>query len=525
MTRYRLVALIFALSVLVEVSTSVNLSSNIIDGALTSWVVYLPRLTPDVAVSYLTHKGYHVVQRHVIDGHYRIVPAADRQRRAFTEVSSSVSSPDQQHSLAQRYLHQGLLADEEIDRVLLQQPHRPRVRRNTFTPPNDPNYVYQWYVNQSSVPQAWSEGVDGSGVVLAIVDDGLAWDHPDIAANYDASASHNFIVRSSTDPHGGESSDPYPDQSKAINYHGTKCAGVAAAVFNNSMCGVGVAYGARVGGIRMLDDVMYDSTEAGALAWNRQHIDIYSCSWGPPEDGKFDGPHALTQEALAQGVAEGRGGLGSIFVWAGGNGGDKDQCAADGYVNDVRTIAINGADQDGTKPYYGERCTAVLASTYSQSLSTVDDSIGECTRSFSGTSAAAPLASAIFALALDVNPCLTWRDLQHLVVQTSTPSPASTDTIVTGAGHSVSPTFGFGLLNATALVQRARVWSSTVGAQVKITTAMAMDNNNEADNNDNDEEEEEEKKIKGLKKTLIKNQIPQTKPNQTHPPLNEMENL
>jgi hypothetical protein len=57
----------------------------------------------------------------------------------------------------------------------------------------------------------------------------------------------------------------------------------------------------------------------------------------------------------------------------------------------------------------------------------------------------------------------------------------------------VSPTFGFGLLNATALVQRARVWSSTVGAQVKITTAMTMDNNNEADNNDNDEEEEEEK--------------------------------
>ena len=44
---------------------------------------------------------------------------------------------------------------------------------------------------------------------------------------------------------------------------------------------------------------------------------------------------------------------------------------------------------------------------------------GRCVDSFSGTSCAAPLAAGIFALVLEANPDLTWRDMQHLVVQTA----------------------------------------------------------------------------------------------------------
>jgi len=42
-----------------------------------------------------------------------------------------------------------------------------------------------------------------------------------------------------------------------------------------------------------------------------------------------------------------------------------------------------------------------------------------CTDHHTGTSAAAPLAAGVIALALSANPCLTWRDVQHLVVLTS----------------------------------------------------------------------------------------------------------
>jgi len=44
-----------------------------------------------------------------------------------------------------------------------------------------------------------------------------------------------------------------------------------------------------------------------------------------------------------------------------------------------------------------------------------------CTSSHTGTSASAPLAAGICALALQANTNLTWRDMQHIVVRTARP--------------------------------------------------------------------------------------------------------
>ena len=59
-----------------------------------------------------------------------------------------------------------------------------------------------------------------------------------------------------------------------------------AAVANNSMCAVGIAYNSKVGGIRILDGNILDALEARALSFNRNHIDIYSASWGPDDNGQ-----------------------------------------------------------------------------------------------------------------------------------------------------------------------------------------------------------------------------------------------
>lgn len=105
------------------------------------------------------------------------------------------------------------------------------------------------------------------------------------------------------------------------NRHGTRCAGEVAASANNSFCAVGVAFDARIGGVRMLDGDVTDAVEARSLSLNPQHIQIYSASWGPDDDGKtVDGPGELATRAFIDGVTYGRGGLGSIFVWASGNG-------------------------------------------------------------------------------------------------------------------------------------------------------------------------------------------------------------
>lgn len=69
-----------------------------------------------------------------------------------------------------------------------------------------------------------------------------------------------------------------------------------AAVAYNRYCGVGIAYNASIGGIRMLDGLVNDAVEALALSFNTHHIDIYSASWGPEDDGKtVDGPGPLAR--------------------------------------------------------------------------------------------------------------------------------------------------------------------------------------------------------------------------------------
>lgn len=56
-------------------------------------------------------------------------------------------------------------------------------------------------------------------------------------------------------------------------------------------------------GVRMLDGEVTDVVEAQSLSLNPQHIDIYSASWGPDDDGRtVDGPANLARQAFANGI-------------------------------------------------------------------------------------------------------------------------------------------------------------------------------------------------------------------------------
>eukprot|EP00035_Acanthoeca_spectabilis_P021494 m.438547 g.438547 ORF g.438547 m.438547 type:complete len:950 (-) comp18255_c0_seq1:61-2910(-) len=334
---------------------------------------------------------------------------------------------------------------------------------------NDPMWDNQWYLhgtksNDINVQGAWAKGYTGAGVVVTVVDDGIEHTHPDLQANYDPTAS--------TDINGGDD-DPFPNEADPINKHGTRCCGEIASL-KNDVCGIGIAFGCKIGAVRMLDGDVTDSVEAHSLSLAPQHIDIYSNSWGPNDDGRtIEGPAALAQKAIEDGIATGRGGKGSIYVFASGNGGASgDSCNCDGYCNSIYTIAIGAITEDNGKPYYTEPCTATLASTYSsgsgrqRSIATVDLH-GGCTARHSGTSAAAPLAAGIFALVLEANPSLTWRDLQHLVVQTSRKiDPDDLGWRANGVGRRFNPKYGYGALDATALVVAAETWSNVAPAIV-----------------------------------------------------------
>lgn len=103
--------------------------------------------------------------------------------------------------------------------------------------------------------------------------------------------------------------DVYPSINTAtsrLHHHGTSCAGVLAMAKDNDICGVGVAYHSKVAGIRLLSSLYHsDATEASALGLHNQHIDIYSNSWGPRDNGvSVEGPGRLALAALRQGVVE-----------------------------------------------------------------------------------------------------------------------------------------------------------------------------------------------------------------------------
>uniref|UniRef100_A0A8C6YKL6 Proprotein convertase subtilisin/kexin type 4 n=1 Tax=Nothoprocta perdicaria TaxID=30464 RepID=A0A8C6YKL6_NOTPE len=347
-----------------------------------------------------------------------------------------------------------------------QQTLKKRVKRSVPQVPTDPWFHKQWYMNNDVRPDlnvltAWGKGYTGSGVVLSILDDGLEKDHPDLAANYDPLASYDF---NSNDP------DPQPRYTMwDENRHGTRCAGEVAAVANNRICGAGVAYNAKVGGVRMLDGLITDIVEAQSLSFHPQHIHVYSASWGPEDDGKtVDGPGVLSREAFLKGVTTGRGGLGSLFVWASGNGGlHHDDCNCDGYTNSIYTLSVGSASASGRVPWYSEACSSTLTTTYSSGMRSekqivTTDLHHHCTDRHSGTSASAPLAAGMIALALEANPALSWRDMQHLVVRASKPAHLQAeDWAVNGVGRKVSHHYGYGLLDAGLLVELAKKWTGT----------------------------------------------------------------
>lgn len=226
----------------------------------------------------------------------------------------------------------------------------------------DPIFKDQWHLYNTvqlghdvNVSDVWMQGITGHNATVAIVDDGLDMYSDDLKDNYFAEGSYDFNDKG-----------PEPRPKLSDDRHGTRCAGEVSAVKNN-VCGVGVAWDSKVAGIRILSKQITDADEALAMNYAFQQNQIYSCSWGPPDDGQsMDAPGILIKRAMLNAIQNGRGGKGSIYVFASGNGaGHEDNCNFDGYTNSIYSITVGAIDRKGLHPYYSELCCAQLVVTYS----------------------------------------------------------------------------------------------------------------------------------------------------------------
>ena len=327
---------------------------------------------------------------------------------------------------------------------------------------NDPNFEKQWHLinpsfpgNDINVKQLWYDNITGNGVVAAIVDDGLDYENPDLKDNFCEEGSWDF-----------NDNTKLPKPRLKDDYHGTRCAGEIAAIKDNGYCGIGVGYNAKVSGIRILSGDLTAEDEAASLIYGLDVNDIYSCSWGPADDGThLQGPSDLVKKALIEGTNEGRDKKGAIYVFASGNGGAfGDNCNYDGYTNSIYSITVGAIDHKGLHPPYSESCSAVLVVTYSSGSGEYihsTDINGKCSDHHGGTSAAAPLAAGIYTLLLEANPSLTWRDVQYLSILSSKEVMNSDANSQMGALNKMySHRYGYGKIDAYELISMAKDWKN-----------------------------------------------------------------
>ncbi len=334
--------------------------------------------------------------------------------------------------------------------------------------PNDPLFGNQWHLQNTGqggglvgadikAPAAWDHAT-GAGMTIAVIDTGVQVAHPDL-----------LQYSLGYDPLNGAG----PTNAQDPVGHGTRCAGVAAAIGNNNNQVCGAAYEATILPISLLDGTGFGTPtdEAGCFIWATDNgADVITNSWGP--DGiPFPLP-TLVEQSFAYAVGVGRNGLGSPIFWAAGNG--NEPIGPDEYVASVYTIAVGATDNFDLRSNYSdygpELDFMAPSSGGTRSISTTD--IGSSTTlNFGGTSSAAPLAAGVAALILEVAPDLNWVQVGDILRDSADKiQPAAAN--YNASGHSLL--YGNGRLNAEQAVLDA-IASQPAPLTLSITTTGVGD--------------------------------------------------
>ncbi|MFK7932117.1 MAG: S8 family serine peptidase, partial [Saprospiraceae bacterium] len=353
---------------------------------------------------------------------------------------------------------------------------------------NDPALGDQWALNNTgqngtvvgtagadmNVFDAWRTTTGKATIKIAIIDEGVDLNHPDLIANilpgYDATEQNSGGAPSGDDA------------------HGTACAGIAAAVGNNNLGMAGVAYDCKIIPVRLAytngdNWVTSSAWVSNALNWSWKDAgaDVISNSWGG------GGSSFSINNAIDSCVIAGRNGLGAPTLFAAGNDNTDVSYPAD-YASGVAVGAISMCYERKTptscdgETWWGSNFGTNLDVVAPGSRIYATDISGaagysevDYTPGFNGTSAATPNAAGVVALLLSADESLTEEEVRYALESTCRKVGNYTynDGVAGQPTGSWNNEMGYGLVDASAAIQAVAPSQNDDAGIMEITSPVA----------------------------------------------------
>jgi subtilisin family serine protease len=280
--------------------------------------------------------------------------------------------------------------------------------------PNDTQYSQQWAPADINLPAAWNTSTGSRNVVVAVIDSGVDYNDPDLAANIWTN-THSGSDGFAGDVHGynfvANNGNPMDD-----NGHGTHVAGIIGAVGDNGQGVAGVNWNVTIMPLKFLDSTGGGYTSDAIRAINYAtmertqygvNVRVINASWSS----------GVADQGLSAAI-QAAGNAGILFVAAAGNSAANNDAspqypASFGLPNEVSVAASDSNNNLGVFSDYGANSVNLAAPGVSIYSTLPGGKYGF----LSGTSMATPEVSGVAALAWAVNPNATVAQVRNALLQ------------------------------------------------------------------------------------------------------------